>query len=91
MSSLDTHTLVYRLISFQSFANCISNNTLKHIGFQSGIPSERLLLSLEPEAASLFCKYLPAELMTEGANRNVTYFQPNAKYLVIDAGGMRVL
>ena len=63
--------------------------TLKYIDFQSGIPSECLLLSLEPEAASLFCKYLPVERMKGGANRNITCFQPNAKYLVLDAGGMR--
>ncbi|XP_062597459.1 heat shock 70 kDa protein 12A-like [Saccostrea cucullata] len=47
---------------------------------QAGISSERLKIALEPEAASIYCKYLPM------GNRGNT-FEPGSKYMVIDAGG----
>jgi hypothetical protein len=43
-----------------------------------------LKIALEPEAAALFCKYLPIE--KRGNN-----FQKGSKYMVIDAGGMFLL
>ncbi|XP_061185738.1 heat shock 70 kDa protein 12A-like [Saccostrea echinata] len=46
----------------------------------AGIPSTRLKIALEPEAASLNCKYLPIE-------KNGNIFKPLSKYMVIDAGG----
>lgn len=54
---------------------------------KAGIRHESLVLALEPEAASMFCKYLPVERMLESSEKKITCFQPNARYLVLDAGG----
>ncbi|XP_033742406.1 heat shock 70 kDa protein 12A-like [Pecten maximus] len=54
---------------------------------QAGIPSAQLVLSLEAEAAALFCKYLPLSEMAVGKAGNVSVFRPGAKYLVLDVGG----
>ena len=44
------------------------------------------MISLEPEAASLFCKYLPIEKL-QGAESGIGAFRPGSRYLVLDAGG----
>ena len=50
--------------------------------------SSQLLIALEPEAASLFCRGLDLNNFITGAS-NVTAasFGPGTRYLVIDAGG----
>ena len=52
---------------------------------QAGIPAYQLMIALEPEAASIYCKHLPVEKL-EGSN-SICAFQPGSKYLVLDAGG----
>ncbi|KAK3602782.1 hypothetical protein CHS0354_026330 [Potamilus streckersoni] len=52
----------------------------------AGIPSSQLLLSLEPEAAAILCRYLPLDkLFTD--NNTISPFERGSKYVVIDAGG----
>jgi hypothetical protein len=57
--------------------------------FQAGIPSDRLQLALEPEAASLFCKYVPAEKQTDedGLNMKIVPFSIGTRYMILDLGG----
>ena len=57
-----------------------------YIFFQAGIDGQNLSLALEPEAASLYCKYLPVERIG-GSSKGVTCFRAGSKYLVLDAGG----
>lgn len=54
--------------------------------FQAGIDSNRLVIALEPEAASIFCKELPVEKF-EGGSDNINVFSTGQRYLVLDAGG----
>lgn len=44
------------------------------------------MIALEPEAASLFCKYLPIEKL-QGSEGGIGAFKPGSRYLVLDAGG----
>lgn len=61
-----------------------------HFLFQAGIPSERLLICLEPEAAAIHC------MATNGWSVNtrsdlepyLSNFQGGCRYFIIDAGGM---
>ena len=55
------------------------------IYLQAGIDGSNLSLALEPEAASLFCKFLPTEKI--GGGSGVSCFRPGSKYIVLDAGG----
>ncbi|XP_061164989.1 heat shock 70 kDa protein 12B-like [Saccostrea echinata] len=52
---------------------------------KAGIPRTRLILALEPEAASIYCRLLPLTKL-EGSN-DIGVFKPGSKYLVLDAGG----
>ncbi|KAL3878196.1 hypothetical protein ACJMK2_030564 [Sinanodonta woodiana] len=53
---------------------------------KGGIPSKQLLISLEPEAAAILCRYLPLDKLSVGSNA-LSPFEPGSKYVVIDAGG----
>jgi len=59
---------------------------------QAGIPSHRLEISLEPEAASIYCKYIPVskrENDEESGNEpGIEAISTGTKYLVLDAGGI---
>ncbi|XP_052081952.1 heat shock 70 kDa protein 12A-like isoform X3 [Mytilus californianus] len=51
---------------------------------QAGIPENKLYIALEPEAASIFCQYLPTEKLN-GADFKMA--KPGTKYMVVDLGG----
>ncbi|CAG2206695.1 unnamed protein product [Mytilus edulis] len=52
-----------------------------------GIPNSQLMLALEPEAASIYCKHIPSERMVCGGKSTLDAFSPGTKYLILDAGG----
>jgi hypothetical protein len=45
-----------------------------------------LLIALEPEAASIYCQYLPTEKI-KGAERGFSMSEEGTQYLVVDNGG----
>ncbi|XP_052068180.1 heat shock 70 kDa protein 12A-like [Mytilus californianus] len=53
---------------------------------KAGIPKDNLLLALEPEAASIYCQYLPTEKFT-GIEPGFTMSEPGTKYMIVDIGG----
>ncbi|OWF53935.1 heat shock 70 kDa protein 12B-like [Mizuhopecten yessoensis] len=53
----------------------------------AGLLSEQLILALEPEAASLFCKHQPVQSMVDGEGKKMGVFRHGTKYMVLDAGG----
>ncbi|KAH3890530.1 hypothetical protein DPMN_014614 [Dreissena polymorpha] len=56
---------------------------------QAGIATENLSLALEPEAAALYCRYLPMEKVVDSAGKaSIESFAPGKRYLVLDAGGL---
>ncbi|CAC5380032.1 unnamed protein product [Mytilus coruscus] len=50
---------------------------------QAGIPENNLYIALEPEAASIFCQYLPTEKLN-GSDFKME--KPGTKYMVVDLG-----
>lgn len=60
---------------------------MREAAVKAGIPGHNLVLALEPEAASMFCKYLPVEKLSGSNTKKITCFQLKSKYLVLDAGG----
>ncbi|XP_021373556.1 heat shock 70 kDa protein 12B-like [Mizuhopecten yessoensis] len=61
-----------------------SKQFMREAAEAAGIQWNHLLIALEPEAASLYCKYLPLERKGEGGLKT---FTAGSKYLVLDAGG----
>ncbi|XP_071124900.1 heat shock 70 kDa protein 12B-like [Mytilus edulis] len=60
---------------------------MREAAVTGGIPNSQLMLALEPEAASIYCKHLPVERLAAGAKSALGAFSPGTKYLILDAGG----
>lgn len=54
---------------------------------KAGIPSKHLCIALEPEAASLFCQYLPVEKFSSGGQVGFSDAKPGTTYMIVDLGG----
>ena len=48
--------------------------------FQAGIIADRLLIALEPEAASIYCKH-------QLEKSSIKPFATGSRYVILDAGG----
>ena len=53
---------------------------------QADLNTEKVKLALEPEAASVFCRYLPTE--RKDNKSDISTFSVGTQYLVLDAGGL---
>ncbi|XP_060606845.1 heat shock 70 kDa protein 12A-like [Ruditapes philippinarum] len=62
---------------------------MRECAIEAGIQSQNLLVALEPEAASLYCKYLTIQKKKDGKAESevLSSFEPDARYMVVDAGG----
>ena len=45
-----------------------------------------MLIALEPEAASIYCQYLPTEKL-KGAERGSSMSEEGTQYMIVDNGG----
>lgn len=52
---------------------------------QAGIPKDQLILSLEPEAASIYCQYLPTTKLA--GSEGFVMSKIGTTYMVVDLGG----
>lgn len=57
---------------------------------KAGIRSEYLIIALEPEAASMYCKKVPLVKLS-GPESEFQIFSPGNQYLILDAGGMHYI
>ena len=53
---------------------------------QAGIKDNQLLIALEPEAASIYCQYLPTEKL-KGTERGFSMSEEGTQYMVVHNGG----
>ncbi|XP_035191181.1 heat shock 70 kDa protein 12A-like isoform X3 [Oxyura jamaicensis] len=60
----------------------------KEAGLISDMISEKLIIALEPEAASLWCKQLPQQgFIVEASDKKKFEDSPGIQYIVVDCGG----
>jgi len=48
-----------------------------------------LMLALEPEAASIYCQYLPIDKL-QGSSPGFVMTEVGTKYMVVDLGGILI-
>ncbi|XP_052276645.1 heat shock 70 kDa protein 12A-like isoform X2 [Dreissena polymorpha] len=65
--------------------NDVSKQFMREAAEKAGIANESLLMALEPEAASLCCRY--SSMTSLKGSQKFMPFQPGTKYLIFDAGG----
>ncbi|KAH3823189.1 hypothetical protein DPMN_124988 [Dreissena polymorpha] len=63
-----------------------SKQFMREAAKKAGIPNDRLVLALEPEAVSIYCRHLPVQKATAGST-SISAFKPGTCYLICDAGG----
>ncbi|XP_062620275.1 heat shock 70 kDa protein 12A-like [Saccostrea cucullata] len=64
---------------------------MREAAVRAGIAGDQLLIALEPEVASLYCKHLPVDkLQHEVGVQGFEAFSKGSKYLVLDCGGLNV-
>ena len=63
------------------------------VQLQAGLDRRRIILSIEPEAASLHCRHTETDnfVQTPNFNKNDLAFSAGTKYLLMGAGGKCVL
>lgn len=53
--------------------------------------NDKLSIALEPEAAALYCRFLPVEKLTGSTQdeeiSQLRTFSPGAQYIIVDLGG----
>lgn len=59
---------------------------MREAATKAGIDNSTLLIALEPEAASICCRFQPLQA-NDRRNLELESFQPGSEYVVIDAGG----
>ncbi|CAG2206693.1 unnamed protein product [Mytilus edulis] len=60
---------------------------MRESAIKGGIRNTQLILALEPEAASVYCKHIPNELTVTNGQSTIDALSPGTKYLILDAGG----
>ncbi|KAL5019199.1 hypothetical protein ScPMuIL_004921 [Solemya velum] len=60
---------------------------VKLLSLQAGINKDSLTIALEPEAASIYCRYAKLQLKQSEKKQSVGCFAPGTRYAVLDAGG----
>lgn len=65
--------------------NDSSKQFMREAAEKVGICANKLMIALEPEAASLYCMHQPIQKDTENSTFGV--FKSGQKYMVVDAGG----
>lgn len=60
---------------------------MREAAINAEIHTDKVSLSLEPEAASLYCQYLPVQRVLGKDRPEVLFFQKGDRYMVLDAGG----
>ena len=81
------HDLKHTLLRYQSrFANVfVKYNASFQAEFVCPGKTRNLIIALEPEVASLYCRRLPTQDFA--SNKTSTSLSPGDKYIVLDAGG----
>jgi hypothetical protein len=53
---------------------------------KANIPGDNLLIALEPEAAAIYCQYLPKEKLV-GTDSVLNLSETGVRYMIVDLGG----
>ncbi|KAL3880726.1 hypothetical protein ACJMK2_032943 [Sinanodonta woodiana] len=75
------------VLSVPAIWNDSAKQFMREAAQNAGINGDQLMIALEPEAASMFCKHLPVDRISGAPDTGISVFSPGTKYLVLDAGG----
>ncbi|KAK3587988.1 hypothetical protein CHS0354_014507 [Potamilus streckersoni] len=80
---------IFWILTVPAIWNDAAKQFMREAATKAGIHTEKLELALEPEAASLFCQYIP---LTSSEDQVKFVAAPlGTKYMVVDLGGKGIL
>ncbi|XP_035679344.1 heat shock 70 kDa protein 12A-like [Branchiostoma floridae] len=90
-ADIEAHNIRW-VITVPAIWNDAAKQFMREAAYKAGIASrnhrKRLLIALEPEAASLFCRQLPvAHFRKDTGNTTSLQMDPEERYMVVDCGG----
>lgn len=75
------------VITVPAIWNDAAKQFMRETAIRAGIPTERLTLSLEPEAASLFTRHANVENTSDDTREEIIDLKTGDKYIIVDVGG----
>ncbi|XP_063413069.1 heat shock 70 kDa protein 12B-like [Mytilus trossulus] len=78
---------IHWVLTVPAIWNDSAKQFMREAASQAGIKDTHLMISLEPEAAAMYCRILPVEKFVSGGGGNLGVFKPGSKYMVADLGG----
>ncbi|XP_033749127.1 heat shock 70 kDa protein 12B-like [Pecten maximus] len=60
---------------------------MREAAIKTGIDKDKLMLALEPEAAAIYCRYLPSTLGGKDENDILSFLHHGGRYMIVDIGG----
>lgn len=84
-TGLDIHEIRW-VLTVPAIWSDAAKSFMRKSAEKAGIPQDKLIIALEPEAASIYCQYLPVEKL-RGAEAGFTVTKPGTTYMVVDLGG----
>ncbi|XP_060585439.1 heat shock 70 kDa protein 12B-like [Ruditapes philippinarum] len=77
---------IHWVLTVPAIWNDAAKQFMREAAHEVGIPADKLSIALEPEAASLYCRHLPIEMISSDRT-TLNTFLPGKRYIVLDAGG----
>ncbi|KAL3847873.1 hypothetical protein ACJMK2_018764 [Sinanodonta woodiana] len=74
---------IYWVLTVPAIWDDKAKQFMREAAIQAGIGKEHVMIALEPEAASLFCRHIPLRVMSS----EIVPLNAGTRYIVIDAGG----
>ncbi|XP_052233294.1 heat shock 70 kDa protein 12A-like [Dreissena polymorpha] len=71
------------VVTVAGFTDELTKQFMRKAACQAGLPDAKVMLCLEPEAASLFCQHMPSNALSE----KLPIFKSGTKYVLADIGG----
>ncbi|XP_076117720.1 heat shock 70 kDa protein 12A-like [Mytilus galloprovincialis] len=79
--------MIQWVVTVPAIWNDKAKQFMRRAADQGGIKNENLTLALEPEAAALYCRYIPQCISASGSTMSTTALEKGTKYLILDLGG----
>ncbi|KAL5019192.1 hypothetical protein ScPMuIL_004914 [Solemya velum] len=78
---------IYWVLTTPAIWSDSAKQFMREAAIEAGIDKDCLTVALEPEAASIYCRYAKLQREQCGTKQSIECFAPGTRYAVLDAGG----
>ncbi|KAL5019194.1 hypothetical protein ScPMuIL_004916 [Solemya velum] len=81
---------IYWVLTTPAIWSDSAKQFMREAAIEAGIDKDSLTIALEPEAASIYCRYAKLQRKQRETKQSVRCFAPGTRYAVLDAGGKKL-